>query len=174
MSVEVQYALEGDDAPRDCLPGEALITQWVRTVLAHQQARGEITVRIVGAAEGLELNRAYRGGRSATNVLSFAYEEMADGTRLLGDIVICAPVVMREADAQGKPPEAHWAHMVVHGVLHLLGYDHERDHEARVMEDLERILMHALGYTDPYAEDQSNGDRLDLQMNEGPIIKHHD
>jgi probable rRNA maturation factor len=107
----------------------------------------ELTVRVVGAAESRKLNRTWRGKDKPTNVLSFAANE----GQLLGDLAICAPVVAREAREQGKAPAAHWAHMVVHGVLHLLGYDHESDREAAAMEARETKILAQLGMPPPYA-----------------------
>jgi probable rRNA maturation factor len=108
----------------------------------------EVTVRFVGSIEGRDLNRDYRGKDYATNVLSFPYE---NGGRVHGDLVLCREVVEREAREQGKAPEAHYAHMVVHGMLHLQGYDHETGrHEAECMEALERKILADLGYPDPY------------------------
>lgn len=111
--------------------------------------RGELTLRIVGEAESRALNRRYRGKDRPTNVLSFP-AEAAPGEKRLGDLVICAPVVAREAAEQGKHPGAHWAHMVVHGCLHLLGYDHELRQEAEAMEAKERKILTRLGFSDPY------------------------
>ncbi len=106
-------------------------------------------MRFVGADEGRKLNRDYRGRDYATNVLSFPYES---GSRLAGDLVLCLPVVEREAEEQGKPPEAHFAHLIVHGMLHLQGYDHETGaDDAERMEAVEREILEALGYPDPYA-----------------------
>lgn len=109
-------------------------------------AGGEVTVRIVGAAESRALNRRYRGKDRPTNVLSFPYGEPG----VLGDLVVCAPVVNREAREQGKSPAAHWAHMVVHGVLHLRGFDHIRAPDAKVMETRERAILARLSFPDPY------------------------
>lgn len=115
---------------------------------------GELTIRIVGTAESAELNARYRGKRGPTNVLSFDGElpdlPGADLVAPLGDLVICAPVVVAEAAEQCKTPEAHWAHMVVHGVLHLLGYDHEADSDAQIMEERERNILFKLGFPDPW------------------------
>ena len=119
--------------------------RWVTTALMRP---GEITVRIVGAAEGRRLNLRYRGKDHATNVLSFPY---ALSRRLVqGDIVLCAPVIAREARDQKKTLDAHYAHLTVHAVLHLQGYDHARRREARRMERLEKRLLTKLGYPDPY------------------------
>jgi len=113
---------------------------------ARGRARGEVTVRIVGPAESRALNRRYRKKDRPTNVLSFPYDDPGE----LGDVVICAAVVNREAREQGKRPAAHWAHMVVHGVLHLRGYDHIRPADAKVMEGRERAILARLSFPDPY------------------------
>ncbi len=112
----------------------------------------ELVIRVVDEAESSALNRDYRGRDRPTNVLSFPFEAPPPiESYLIGDLVICAPVVAREALAQGKAAKAHWAHMVVHGVLHLLGFDHPSDAEAESMEALEREIQGGLGYPDPYA-----------------------
>jgi probable rRNA maturation factor len=146
IEVDVQYA-----AGRKGMPSEKEISTWVKAALAGRADGGQIVIRLVDEAEGRDLNERYRGKRGATNVLSFAF----DGPNvieppLLGDIVICAPVVVREARAQGKALRAHWAHLVVHGVIHLLGYDHERARDAAIMEAIERDVLASLGYPDPY------------------------
>lgn len=131
------------------VPSPARLKAWARAALggaAHGRDGRELTVRVVGPAESRALNRRYRGKDKPTNVLSFPSD--APGT--LGDLVICAPVVNREAREQGKTPAAHWAHMVVHGVLHLLGFDHIRPDDARVMEGRERAILARLSYPDPY------------------------
>jgi probable rRNA maturation factor len=135
------------------VPSNLRLTHWALAALGHR-ARGEITVRIVGRGESAALNARYRGKRGPTNVLSFRSEPVvAKSHELLplGDVVICASVVAREAREQGKALAAHWAHMVVHGTLHLQGYDHETAHDAKVMEARERALLHALGFPDPYS-----------------------
>ena len=109
---------------------------------------GALTIRVVGTAESRQLNRTWRGKDKPTNVLSFPAGDVADE---LGDLAICAPVVAREAREQGKALQAHWAHMVVHGVLHLLGYDHENDRDAGRMETKEAGILKQFGYPDPYA-----------------------
>ena len=127
------------------IPSDASIRKWARAVLPRAFT---VTVRYVGQAEGRRLNRAYRSRDHATNVLSFVYAARP----LAGDIVICAPVVAREARAQGKALAAHHAHLIVHGLLHLRGYDHEKSaREARRMEDRERRILARLGIADPYA-----------------------
>ncbi len=138
------------------LPAEADFQAWCAIALRQRSADSELTIRLVDEEEGRELNRTWRGKDYATNVLSFPADvpdELLD-IPLLGDLVICVPVVEREAVEQGKTPEAHWAHLVIHGCLHLLGYDHIEDEEAEEMEGLERILLAELGHPDPYAGDE--------------------
>jgi probable rRNA maturation factor len=143
--VEVQRIVDGPG-----LPTEALVRRWVERVLGDQDDAA-VNVRIVGQPEGLALNQQWRGKASATNVLSFpASMPGLDGLRILGDIVLCAPVVEREALDQGKALEAHWAHLVVHGLLHLLGFDHTDDESAQVMEAQEIRILGDLGYDNPY------------------------
>lgn len=133
-------------------PAEARIRQWVETTLEGLREEAELTVRIVDENEGVLLNEQWRGGKGATNVLSFpAADDFNMLPELLGDIIICAPVVEREAYEQDKEPEAHWAHMIVHGTLHLLGYDHQDDEEAQMMEALEIDRLGKLGYANPYS-----------------------
>ncbi len=140
--------------PPGSVPVTAQFRAWIHAALAGR-ARGAVTVRIVDEPESADLNGAWRGKPYATNVLSFPLGEAPDArfqSGLLGDLVICAPVVAREAAEQRKPEPAHWAHMVVHGTLHLLGYDHEIEADATRMEALEiRILQH-LGYPNPYLQ----------------------
>ncbi|EAA5905018.1 rRNA maturation RNase YbeY [Salmonella enterica] len=133
------------------LPDEAQFQRWLDGVIPQFQEEAEVTIRLVDEAESHDLNLTYRGKDKPTNVLSFPFEappgiEMP----LLGDLIICRQVVEQEAQEQGKPLEAHWAHMVVHGSLHLLGYDHIDDDEAEEMESLETEIMLAMGYEDPY------------------------
>lgn len=134
------------------VPAEAELARWAGAALAGRRDEAELSIRIVGEEESAELNGRYRRKAGPTNVLSFPVELPA-GVPLpvLGDLVICAPVVAREAEAQGKSAEAHWAHMVVHGCLHLLGFDHEQEAEAAEMEPLETRILAQLGYPDPYA-----------------------
>ncbi len=110
-----------------------------------------VTLRVVDEKEGRRLNREFRGKDYATNVLTFAYGAPASDEPLAGDIVICAPVVAREAAEQGIPPKAHYAHLTLHGMLHLQGYDHETEADAVTMESVESFIMRRLGYSDPYA-----------------------
>lgn len=127
------------------VPAEAVFRRWVRAALRVDTS---LTIRIVDAEEGRALNGAYRGRDYATNVLTFP---LTEEPYLMGDIVICAPVVAREAIEQGKPLLAHYAHMTVHGVLHLHGYDHEVDAQAELMEAMEIAVMQKLGFANPYA-----------------------
>ena len=132
------------------VPHARSFARWANAACAAGIARSrsqatELTIRVVGAAESRRLNRTWRGKDKPTNVLSFA----ADAP-VLGDLAICAPVVAREAREQGKSPAAHWAHMVVHGVLHLLGYDHENDRDAERMEARETKILAQLGMPNPY------------------------
>lgn len=138
------------------LPSEVQFRHWCELALRQRQNDSELTIRLVDETEGRELNRTWRHKDYATNVLSFPADvpdELLD-IPLLGDLVICAPVVTREAAEQGKSAQAHWAHLVIHGCLHLLGYDHIEDEEAEEMEALERELLAELGHPDPYAADE--------------------
>lgn len=143
------------------LPTEEEFNNWVNAVLdseAHQDA--ELTIRIVSQDEIADLNQQYRYKTGATNVLSFPFEvpdeidttELNLPANLLGDLIICADVVKQQASEQGKEEIAHWAHMVVHGVLHLLGYDHMNESDAEIMETKEKTILSQLGYQDPYLE----------------------
>ena len=136
---------------RPWAPGPAAIRGWAR--LAAGTRDGELGIRVVGSAESRALNLQYRGKRAPTNVLSFPMPADAGRSHgMIGDIVVCAPLVAREAREQGKALRAHWAHMVIHGTLHLLGFDHERRADARRMEGRERKLLARLGFSDPYGE----------------------
>ena len=126
------------------LPSPASIRRWARAAL-RKSAR--VTLRVIGEREARELNRSYRGRDYATNVLTFIY---SDSSPLEGDIAICAPVVAREAREQGVSRDAHYAHLAVHGMLHLQGWDHERAAAAKRMENLETRILAGLGFADPY------------------------
>ena len=147
LELEIQTAAGLSGVPPDTLFEAA----------AHQalaDTRGQLVIRIVAGDESADLNQRYRGRQGPTNVLSFPAGEVLvpeSEAPPIGDIVICAPVVIEEAREQGKDPNAHWTHMVVHGCLHLLGYDHEADEEAAEMEDQERRILARLGLADPYA-----------------------
>lgn len=135
------------------VPEAAELRHWALGALPPGHGGTGLTIRIVDEPEGLRLNRLWRGGADATNVLSFPAEVPAQtGIELLGDVVICAPVAAREAREAGLEPRAHWAHLVVHGVLHLLGYDHAREGPARRMERLEARILRRLGFPDPHRE----------------------
>jgi probable rRNA maturation factor len=150
--VAVSYA-----TARAGVPASSSFRRWVEAALADHARDSELSIRIVGEDEGRALNRDFRGKDYATNVLSFP-AELPEGLPerlrppLLGDLVICAPVVVREAAQQGKAPVAHYAHLTVHGTLHLLGWDHEVDAEAEAMEAREREILATLGIADPYLE----------------------
>ncbi|MFZ1493307.1 MAG: rRNA maturation RNase YbeY [Candidatus Competibacter denitrificans] len=152
LDLDLQIAL---DMPG--LPAEADLRRWAEAALvgADYQKDAELTIRIVNEAEITALNESYRHKQGPTNVLSFPFEPPPEiATPLLGDIVICAPVVLHEAINQGKAVAAHWAHLVAHGVLHLLGYDHDEE-QAEAMESLEVRILEGLGYPDPYGELQN-------------------
>ena len=151
MIIDLQIACEQETG----LPTAEQIEQWATAAVQPQSDEVEMTVRIVDEAESHELNLNYRGKDRPTNVLSFPFE-CPDEVELplLGDLVICRQVVEREAQEQDKPLMAHWAHMVVHGSLHLLGYDHIEDDEAEEMESLETHIMTELGFADPYLSEK--------------------
>ncbi|KPQ28199.1 MAG: putative rRNA maturation factor YbeY [Marinobacter excellens HL-55] len=153
LTVDFQNAFGGSG-----VPDEAQLQAWAE--LAWQgEDPSEVTIRIVGAEESQALNHQYRGKDKATNVLSFPFEAPPGITMpLAGDLVICAPVVEREAQEQQKAPVAHWAHMVVHGMLHLQGYDHIEDDDAEVMEALEIRLLAQLGFINPYEAEETEQD----------------
>ena len=151
MIIDLQIACEQETG----LPTAEQIEQWATAAVQPQSDEVEMTVRIVDEAESHALNLNYRGKDRPTNVLSFPFE-CPDEVELplLGDLVICRQVVEREAQEQDKPLMAHWAHMVVHGSLHLLGYDHIKDDEAEEMESLETQIMIGLGFVDPYLSEK--------------------
>lgn len=143
LDLSVQFAIKADR-----LPERSLIRRWIRVA---EPGAAAMAVRFVDREEGRQLNADYRGKDYATNVLSFPYETEP---RLHGDLILCWPVVCEEAAAQGKSVEAHCAHLVVHGVLHLQGWDHEDEAEAEEMEQEERTILAELGYPDPYADEK--------------------
>ena len=144
-SHKLSFTVQSKVAAAD-VPSRAALRRCAQAALERD---AQVTLRIVDGREGRALNRRYRHRDYATNVLTFVYD---DGVSLAGDIVLCAPVVAREARAQRKTHKAHYAHLVIHGMLHLQGYDHERDDEAARMEAREIRLLRELGYDDPYAE----------------------
>ena len=152
LDVSITYGL-----PRSGIPAAVSFRRWVRAALEGRIRQADLAIRIVDAKEGRAFNRHYRGKDYATNVLSFPAdlpEGLPEGVRLplLGDLVICAPVVAKEAREQGKPLAAHYAHLTVHGTLHLLGWNHDDDTEAECMEGLEREILAGMGIDDPYQE----------------------
>jgi probable rRNA maturation factor len=165
LIVDRQVACEATD-----IPATEPLKAWVQAAViagaAVRPATAELTVRIVGEAESAELNEHYRGRAGPTNVLSFPFDlppgidtdALTEMPTLLGDLVICAPVVLREAAEQGKETTAHWAHLVVHGVLHLLGHDHIEPAEATRMETLETAILRGLGFPPPYEASQGSHD----------------
>ena len=144
--VAVQCACAASGVPP---PGK--LVQWAEAALAGRSEGAQMTVRVVDEAEGATLNERYRRRVGATNVLAFAFDAPElPSLRILGDIVVCAPVAAREAREHWKRLDAHWAHLVIHGTLHLLGYDHEESGSAQEMEAIEREILDRLGYPDPY------------------------
>lgn len=146
LELSVQYATRAR-----AVPTRAELGKWIRAAL---QAEARVTVRLVGLAEARDLNRTYRGRDYATNVLTFV---MRGEPPCEGDFALCAPVVSREARAQGKTVKAHYAHLAVHATLHLQGYSHEREKDAIEMEQLETRILKRLGYPDPYASPLPHG-----------------
>lgn len=153
LQLDVQLAVENEHD----LPTEEQLTLWATAALLNrtQYEEPEMTIRIVDEEESQELNYEYRGKDKPTNVLSFPFEAPAHvPIPLLGDLIVCKQVVEREAIEQEKTLTSHWAHMIIHGCLHLLGYDHIDDEEAEEMEGIEKVLMAELGFEDPYKNDQ--------------------
>ena len=155
VTVDVQIASDAGD-----LPDEEQLRQWVESALqaSNESSAGgfEISVRLVDENEIRELNKRYRQQDKATNVLSFPFDELdglpEESIRPLGDLVICAPVVTREASQQDKATLDHWAHMVIHGTLHLLGHDHEHEAQAAIMETFEMNILREFGIENPYRD----------------------
>jgi probable rRNA maturation factor len=150
LTLDLQVATECEH-----LPSEDDLFKWATLAVRDQDTPTEVTIRLVDEDESADLNETYRGKKGPTNVLSFEFE-LPPGVELperpLGDLVICVPVVVREAQEQEKEVTAHWAHMVIHGMLHLQGYDHILDSDAEIMEHLETELMLKLGYNAPYED----------------------
>jgi probable rRNA maturation factor len=150
VELEIQRAFKGQESQ----PDDESFRCWVEAALTQHPLPVELVIRLVDEEESRHLNHTYRGKESPTNVLSFPFEAPPEvPSALLGDLVICVPVVAREARQQGKALESHWAHMVIHGLLHLLGYDHQSDEEAQRMESRERDLLAQLRFPDPYNEE---------------------
>lgn len=151
LNVSLSYGLA-----RKGLPSQVSFQKWVAAALDRRVRAADIGIRLVDTVEGQHFNKHYRGKDYATNVLSFEAERpegLPDNVTipLMGDLIICVPVVLREAEEQGKSATSHFAHLTVHGTLHLLGWDHEDDVEAHAMEQLEREILDAFGINDPYA-----------------------
>ncbi len=149
--LELQIATETND-----YPSEDQFQQWVDAALAGSDEDAEVVIRLVDEAESAELNKQYRHKQGPTNILSFPFEA-PEGVELdlLGDLVICAPIIAKEALEQNKQTLHHWAHITVHGVLHLLGYDHIEDHDAEQMEALEIEILNKLNIANPYLEENT-------------------
>ncbi len=149
--VDVQLACDGE------VPNNKQFQQWAEAALKQVPEACELSIRLVDSEESAELNSTYRGKNSPTNVLSFPFDSpIPMEPRLLGDLVICRPVVEKEAKEQDKILHHHWAHLVVHGCLHLLGYDHVKDDEAEVMEELEKQILKTLDINNPYQEEMQS------------------
>ncbi len=152
LALEVQHASSESE-----LPSRADLHQWAAVAIGDKKSQAELVIRTVDEPESAALNRQYRGKSGATNVLSFPFQPPSPvESNLLGDLIICAPVVTKEAAAQKKTEQAHWAHMVVHGILHLLGYDHEKSAEAAEMENREIEILAQLGFPDPYQTNEAS------------------
>jgi probable rRNA maturation factor len=154
-NIDIDYQITEDTLCESYLPDLPTLERWVSRLL-QELARDDtvqLGIRVVGEREIAQLNAQYRHKNQATNVLAFPYEPLPGvNVPLLGDIVICAPVVARQAEEQGKSAEQHWAHMVIHGVLHLLGFDHISETEADEMETTEINILSKLGFPNPYGE----------------------
>ena len=162
LSIDIQKACASEDSP-----GEDSIKRWVSAAIRDERDECELSIRIVDEQESADFNQRYRGKSGATNVLSFPFDAVTpEPLPILGDLVICAPVLVREASEQQKTTTAHWAHIVIHGVLHLLGYDHIEDQDAEQMESLETEIMLILDFPPPYRIlDESSDDPIEVTSN---------
>ena len=162
LSIDIQKACASEDSP-----DEDSIKRWISAAIRDERDESELSIRIVDEQESAEFNQRYRGKSGATNVLSFPFDAVTpEPLPILGDLVICAPVVAREASEQHKTTDAHWAHIVIHGVLHLLGYDHIEDQDAERMESLETAIMLVLDFPPPYRIlDESPDDSTQVMSN---------
>ena len=162
LSIDIQKACASEDSP-----DEDSIKRWVSAAIRDERDDSDLSIRIVDELESADLNQCYRGKSGATNVLSFPFDAVTpEPLPMLGDMVICAPIVVREASEQHKTLQAHWAHIVIHGVLHLLGYDHIDDKDAEHMETLETAIMLELGFPPPYRTlDESSDDPIVVTSN---------
>jgi probable rRNA maturation factor len=157
MSIQVELQVVDDT---DSVPDAGHFSRWASAAAAGKAEHGELSIRVVDEAESQSLNSRYRDRQYATNVLAFPVTLPDEfGLPLLGDLAICRNVIEREAREQGKETEAHWAHMVVHGTLHLLGYDHQTQAQAHLMESREVQVLQGLGYADPYAPNSATGEQ---------------
>jgi probable rRNA maturation factor len=158
MSNNIEINIQ-NESTRSPIPRKKLLKKWLLAALGAQVEMAQITLRFVDAEEGQTLNREYRQKDYATNVLTFTFNDdlpQIEGMPLLGDLVFCGSVIEREAQEQNKPLLAHYCHMVVHGTLHLQGFDHIEDDEAETMETLETQIVMSLGYDDPYLSEKSS------------------
>jgi len=147
--------IELHDHSRESVPAEALFQCWCEAALSERKPPLEVEISLLEESEARAINLEFRGRDYATNVLSFPFEPLPGiDLPILGELILCPAVVEREANEQGKGFEAHWAHLVIHGCLHLLGYDHEQEQQAEIMENRERELLATLGYPDPYQDEQ--------------------
>lgn len=162
LSIDIQKACASEDSP-----DEDSIKRWVSAAIRDERDECELSIRIVDEQESADFNQRYRGKSGATNVLSFPFDAVTpEPLPILGDLVICAPVLVREAAEQQKTITAHWAHIVIHGVLHLLGYDHIEDQDAEQMESLETAIMLVLDFPPPYRIlDESSDDPIEVTSN---------
>jgi|TARA_B110000977_G_scaffold70740_1_gene95981 probable rRNA maturation factor len=162
LSIDIQKACASEDSP-----DEDSIKRWVSAAIRDERDECELSIRIVDEQESADFNQRYRGKSGATNVLSFPFDAVTpEPLPILGDLVICAPVLVREASEQQKTTTAHWAHIVIHGVLHLLGYDHIEDQDAEQMESLETEIMLILDFPPPYRIlDESSDDPIEVMSN---------
>ena len=162
LSIDIQKACASEDSP-----DEDSIKRWVSAAIRDERDECELSIRIVDEKESADFNQRYRGKSGATNVLSFPFDAVTpEPLPILGDLVICAPVLVREASEQQKTTTAHWAHIVIHGVLHLLGYDHIEDQDAEQMESLETEIMLILDFPPPYRIlDESSDDPIEVTSN---------
>jgi probable rRNA maturation factor len=152
MKLQLDFHNNSDDIT---VPNATQFKLWVIHVLQNKMPEAEVSIRLVNKKESAQLNETFRAKKGPTNILSFPANlphDVAKSYPLLGDLVICSALVYEEALAQNKPTIAHWAHLTIHGMLHLLGYDHEIEEEAKIMETLEIKLLGDLGYPDPYGE----------------------
>lgn len=153
--IEIDYQIVSDIRDDEYLPDHAMVENWVSRLLQelHYEQPVQLSIRVVGEQEITQLNEKYRKKNQATNVLSFPYEPLPGvNVPLLGDVVVCARIVGQQAKQQGKSPDQHWAHMIIHGVLHLLGYDHIKAADADEMEAIEINILSKLGFPNPYGE----------------------